>query len=137
MASKKMSVLIVDPSGPVNSFVYLNDKTLAILNGKGDIVLWDVATAKKQGTLNGPAHKVNSMTVTPDGKTLISGSDDQTIKLWDMDAKKEITSSAKVKGVVVCVAVSSDGLKVASAEGFPEERTIKLWDIPVRKQAGK
>ena len=38
---------------------------------------------KLRHTLNGHAHGIGSMAFSPDGKILASGSDGETIKLWN------------------------------------------------------
>ncbi|WP_233154189.1 WD40 repeat domain-containing protein, partial [Scytonema sp. HK-05] len=48
------------------------------------IKLWDVATSKELKTLNGHSSSVSSVAFSRDGKTMASGSHDNTIKLWDV-----------------------------------------------------
>ncbi|MGB3640107.1 MAG: WD40 repeat domain-containing protein, partial [Rivularia sp. (in: cyanobacteria)] len=36
-------------------------------------------------TLSGHSAKVNSLVFSPDGKTLFSGSDDKSIKIWQCE----------------------------------------------------
>jgi WD40 repeat protein len=43
---------------------------------------------KLQATLKGQTSGLNSVAYSPDGKTLASGSSDETIKLWDVTAGK-------------------------------------------------
>jgi hypothetical protein len=64
---------------------------------------------------------------SPDGKTLASGSSDQTVKLWDVQTGLEMKTLVGHTGEVLSVAFSSDGHILASAS---TDGTIKLWDIP-------
>ena len=72
-----------------------------------------------------------SVAFSPDGKTLASGSEDETIKLWDVATGKE---QATLKGhthAVCSVAFSPDGKTLASGSG---DKTIKLWDVATGKE---
>jgi len=47
--------------------------------------VWNLATGKPLTTLTGHDESVWSISFSPDGKTLASGSWDKTVKLWKLD----------------------------------------------------
>ncbi|MDZ8228017.1 MAG: ribosome assembly protein 4, partial [Nostoc sp. ChiVER01] len=65
-----------------------------------------------------------------DGKTLASGSDDRTIKLWDISTGKAIKTLTGHSSWVYSVVFSPDGKTLASGSG---DKTIKLWDVSTGK----
>jgi len=45
----------------------------------------DLERGRESCTLSGHAGNVNTVEITPDGKQAVSGSSDQTIKVWALD----------------------------------------------------
>ncbi|MBH8565372.1 serine/threonine protein kinase [Nostoc sp. CENA67] len=76
-------------------------------------------------TLKGHASDVNSVAFSPDGKTLASGSDDKTIKLWNPVTGQEIHTLKGHFEWIWTVAFSPDGKILASGS---KDKTIKLWN---------
>jgi len=76
-------------------------------------------------TLTGHSNDVWSVAFSPDGRTLASGSGDETIKLWDVQRQREIATLTGHSREVYSVAFSPDGRTLAS--GSPD-KTIKLWE---------
>jgi len=68
---------------------------------------------------------VNSIAISPDGETLVSGSDDKTIRLWHLKTGQLINTFLGHSHFVKSVAFSPDGQWIASGSS---DRTIKLWD---------
>jgi len=53
---------------------------------------------------------------SPDGKRIISGSKDKTLKLWDTETGKELLTLDEHTDAVKYVAFSPDGLNIVSAD---------------------
>ena len=65
--------------------------------------------------LTGHTDPVDSVAFSPDGKTLASGSDDDTVRLWDVATGQQIGSPLTGHtGAVTSVAFSPDGKTLAS-----------------------
>nr|VFJ46503.1 MAG: WD40 repeat [Candidatus Kentron sp. FW] len=106
--------------------------------------LWDVSTSLDTGistpldaggkrklvkVLAGHTDDVMAAAFTPDGKYLLSGSDDQTIRLWDGRDGKFIKQLAEQDSRVSSLAISPDGKKVLSGPGYPPY-TVNVFAIP-------
>jgi dipeptidyl aminopeptidase/acylaminoacyl peptidase len=81
---------------------------------------------KQRARLRGHTNEVRSIAITPDGRTLISASNDRTIKIWDLATGRERTTLRGHKGPVAMVAISPDGRTLASGG---DDGTVKLWDL--------
>ncbi|MBD2178883.1 PD40 domain-containing protein [Pseudanabaena sp. FACHB-1998] len=68
---------------------------------------------------------VTSISFSPDGKTIASGSSDNTIKLWSLEGK-ELQTFKGHSAIVWSVAFSPDGKTIASGS---RDATIKLWNL--------
>lgn len=88
------------------------------------IIVWDVASGTQLFSLNGHTRTITSVAISPDGKTIASGSQDHTVKLWDVTSKAQIRSLTH-PDEVMSVAFSPDGKWLVSA-GL---KTIKIWDV--------
>lgn len=74
--------------------------------------------------LAGHSHFVNSVAFRPDGKTVGSGSSDQTVRLWDVEQRREAAVLQGHTGGVKSVAFSTDGRVLASGS---DDGTILIW----------
>ncbi|MBI4660957.1 MAG: hypothetical protein HY735_19155, partial [Verrucomicrobia bacterium] len=67
----------------------------------------------------------------PDGKTLLSGSRDQTLKLWEAASGKELRTLAGHKEAVWACAFAPDGKTLLSGS---RDQTLKLWEAASGKE---
>lgn len=78
---------------------------------------------KIRSTLKGHTNCVASVAYSPDGKTLATGSWDETIKLWNVATGQERATLKKHTHRVVSVAYSPDGKTLASGS---HDKTLRL-----------
>jgi WD40 repeat protein/serine/threonine protein kinase len=76
-------------------------------------------------TLKGHVGHVNSVSFSPDGKRIVSGSGDHTVKLWNAETGREIRTLKGHTDDVESVSFSSDGNRIVSGSG---DNTVKLWN---------
>ena len=69
---------------------------------------------------------MTSVAFSPDGLTLVSGSNDNTLKLWDRTRGQLLLTMSGHAGGVKSVAFSPDGRILASGSN---DKTIKIWDV--------
>jgi WD40 repeat protein len=77
-------------------------------------------------TLTEHTDSVESVAISPDGKTLASGSYDHTIKLWNLKSGDLLYTLEGHASFVESVAISPDGKTLASGSW---DHTIKVWNL--------
>jgi hypothetical protein len=70
--------------------------------------------------------KVNALAVTPDGRHVVSGSDDETLRVWDLATVETKTTLQGHTRFVTAVAVTPDGRHVVSGSWGD---TLRVWDL--------
>jgi WD40 repeat protein len=93
--------------------------------------LHDASQQRVLREFNGHTGGVYPLAFSRDDRTLISGSDDFTIRLWDVSTGAHRGVLLGHTGKVWDVAVSPDGRTVASAS---DDGTVKIWDPEPRRE---
>src|SRR5207248_138737 len=83
-------------------------------------------TAMTTKPLIGHLGRVCTVTFLPDGRTLVSGAEDDTVRLWDVVTGKEFRCFGGHTGGVRALAVSRDGSLILSAS---DDHSIRKWDL--------
>ncbi|MBN4000556.1 serine/threonine-protein kinase [Nostoc sp. LPT] len=108
------------------------------------IRLWQIAALKGSqrelqnrpcysllSTLSGHAWAVLTVAFSPDGQILATGSDDNTIKLWEVNTGQLICTLVGHSWSVVAVAFTADGETLLSASC---DKTVKLWRVSTAEE---
>ncbi|MEA5605463.1 serine/threonine-protein kinase [Nostoc sp. UHCC 0252] len=82
-------------------------------------------------TLSGHAWAVLTVAFSPNGKILATGSDDNTIKLWEVNTGQLICTLVGHSWSVVAVAFTADGETLLSASC---DKTVKLWKVSTAEE---
>ena len=80
---------------------------------------------QNQKTHRGHTESVRSVAFSPDGKRIVSGSWDNTLKVWDATSGQETLTLKGHTNSVFSVAFSPDGKRIVSGSW---DNTLKVWD---------
>ena len=95
-------------------------------------VFWDsdsLAPAEQSPALQGHTAAVTSVAFSADGASLVSGSNDMTVRLWDVVGRKPIGDPMiGHQGLVLSVAFVADGNEIVSGGN---EHALRFWNAVV------
>ena len=144
LAGEKDTVVEFEYNGrlPSSSFSSLSDPVahpmrVRAVDTEGDVTDTEFMLAEisphQIAILERPRHRnlVYSVVFSPDGTLLASGSEDNTVKLWDVSNRRNIATLKGHTRLVTAVSFSPpDGILLVSGS---DDNTIKLWDVSNRR----
>jgi WD40 repeat protein len=83
-------------------------------------------TGKPINTIKWNTIALNAVAIAPDGKKVVSASDDKTCIIWNINSGKPIHTLKGHTRSVTAVAITSDGKKAVSTS---EDKTCIIWDL--------
>ncbi len=79
--------------------------------------LWRRCEGASDATYRGHSDQVRSVAYSPDGKFVVTGSADSTVRILDVGQQKEVGKATLDGSGVMCIAISPDGKTLACATG--------------------
>jgi WD40 repeat protein/serine/threonine protein kinase len=93
--------------------------------------LWDAATGEERAALRGHTDRARSARFSPDGKQVVTASDDRTARLWETATGRPLLTLTGHADHVASAVFSRDGRRVLTAG---EDRTARVWDATTGKE---
>ena len=97
----------------------------------GPIQVWDAASGKSLGQLQGHSSWISDLVFSKDGRLLYSASGDQTIRIWDMEQQQCLATLRGSERDVMGLALSPDGATLASAG---KDGVVAFWNAVPQAQ---
>ncbi|CDF39810.1 WD40-repeat containing protein [Chondrus crispus] len=101
----------------------------------GTLRLWSTSEKKVLRSFHGHRSKVACVAMSGDGRRVVSGSEDMSVRVWDVETGAQV-GEALVGHTrdMNSVAMSGDGRRVVSGS---EDRSVRVWDVETGAQVGK
>jgi periodic tryptophan protein 2 len=111
------SCLAIDPSAEV---------VCAASHDSFDIHLWSVQTGALLDRLSGHEGPISTLAFTPDGRYLVSGSWDRTIRVWSVFDRSQTSEALQLTSDLLCVAIRPDSAQIAAST---LDGSITFWNL--------
>ncbi|GMH58532.1 hypothetical protein TrST_g1037 [Triparma strigata] len=112
----------------VNGVCYRSDNTISSASTDGKARAWNLgAKAQDPLKLEGHTNSVQAVAISGDGSTVISGSQDKSVRVWDAQTGEQKALLEGHTGMVFSVDISKDG-KLAVSAGY-SDKTVIIWSL--------
>ena len=135
ISSDRMTVKIWDAnSGNLKHDLNITDVTAVAVSEDGKtgvlgsmttLIILDVKSGETLYALNGHHRKIRGVDISVDGKIVVSGGRDHTVRVWNAESGRELHNLSENESYIIDVAISANGKTLVA--GF-ENNTVKIWN---------
>ena len=111
--------------GPVNAIVYAQSENRLAIAAANNIHIYDADTHKELMVLAGHTDSVQAVAFSLNGKLIVSGSSDKTVRLWEAETGKLRRARDEHTAPVNIVAFSPENKKFRSASS--KNNMLRSW----------
>lgn len=135
-----------DGKEELSGVAFSPDGTRLVTAGElGNIVIYDAFTGRQLVAMCYPKPppavftnlRVDTVAMSPDGKSFAVACMDGVIRLLDIETGEEIASFQEFKFGASSVAISADGRRIAASsgsEGVVESYEVRVWDLATKER---
>lgn len=139
LSANRTGPLISDHAEPIHAAVLSPDGRFAVtaygpLKGPSRLRVWNVLTGHPFREWQAHEALITALSLSPDGKCLVSASADHTARCWDPMRGEPLSEPLVHEGPVANALFSPDGRLVATAAGYGGAAgVVRVWDAATGK----
>ena len=123
LSTDKVMKINVDNVNPW-SLAFSPDRRKIAIGGDDSAIIYDVLSGRRLQTLKGHSNIVDVVAFSPDGKLIVTGSADQTIKLWNAATGTGLFTLRGHSSLIKSIVFSPDSKILVSGS---DDATTKFW----------
>jgi serine/threonine protein kinase len=109
-------------------FRFVGDDRLATAGRSCAVKVWNLQSTREEFTLLGHSARVTCFAASPDLRSLVSGSADGEVRVWDLRTGLETLAMPRHRGPVFAAEFSADGRRLLTCSAFRDRGELAFWD---------
>ncbi|NJO50646.1 MAG: CHAT domain-containing protein [Leptolyngbyaceae cyanobacterium RM2_2_4] len=120
------AIIVLALLSGIGGIIHSNNSSMLVRSFESQDTASSESPLSLTQTFSGHEEPVWSVAIHPDGQTFASGSEDSTIKLWNLETGELVQTLSAQSGAARSVAISPDGETLVSGHG---DNTVHLWNL--------